>query len=365
MIKPGDILLEKYKVLSFIAKGGMSTVWLTEDLTLERKWAIKVIDKAAKEFKASVNADGSLTEIVILSELDNPFAPRIVDRYEDEKYLAVVMDYVHGKNLLDVIKEHGPQEPDEVISWMLCVCELLTALHNMKQPAIYCDVKPENIILKEDNSIKVIDFGIAKIPDKYENYTPIGTPGYASPEHYTGRTDARSDIYSLGMTMYHLLTGDNPAVKGFKMASIKEKNPSVSKHLEEIIIKCIHKKPENRYQTATEVKNALWECKIKSMTEGKETQTVLLAEGNGSSPKAEVSSMPSAEKETPAKALKQNKGATILQVLFSGISGLVRTIAFLLAAVLSAIGIYVLLEPELRSLFLQKIIEIYDTILSK
>ena len=101
------------------------------------------------------------------------------------------------------------------------------------------------------------------------------------------------------------------------------------------------------------------------MTEGKETQTVLLAEGNGSSPKAEVSSMPSAEKETPAKALKQNKGATILQVLFSGISGLVRTIAFLLAAVLSAIGIYVLLEPELRSLFLQKIIEIYDTILSK
>ena len=359
LIKVNDTLLDKYKVVSFIAKGGMSTVWLAEDLALHKKWAIKVIDKTSKGYKASVNPDGTLTEVRILTELDNPYAPRIVDRIETEEHLAVVMDFIKGKNLLEVLKEEGPQDSDKVINWMICICELLQSLHGMRNPVIYCDMKPENIILKDDSSIKVIDFGIAKIPSLYEKNIAIGTAGYASPEHYQGKTDELSDIYTLGMTMYHLLTGNNPAKKDFKMVPVKNIVPNISKELEAIITKATQKKPDKRYQSAAEMKDALWECKIMDMTDELDTRTVLLDEAEATEEVAEAK-----PKETPAAPLKQSKSATFLQVLFNGIGGLFRTIAFIVLAVFAAIGIHTLMEPALRELFIEEMINLYETVFS-
>lgn len=96
-----------------------------------------------------------------------------------------------------------------MLQWVISLLDLLEFLHMREEPVVYNDVKPENMILKEDGTIRVIDYGIAKIPDRYENLSPMGTPGYASPEHISGKTDARSDIFSVGITLYALLTGKN------------------------------------------------------------------------------------------------------------------------------------------------------------
>lgn len=360
MLKESDVLLGKYKLISLIATGGMGNVWLAEDLTLKKKWAVKEIFKDSKEYKASVNPDGTLTEIEILTALDNPYAPRIVDRYEDTNTLAVVMDYVEGQNLLQIIKDEGPQDENKVIEWAICICDLLSFLHNLSPSIIYNDMKPENIILKSDGSIKVIDYGIAKIPDKYPNTTPIGTPGYASPEHYQGKTDARSDIYSLGVTIYHLLTGDNPAVKNFRLPQLRSTLPRASKKLEAIISTATQKSPDKRFQTAAEFKDALQKYQMSEQLMSGSSRTVLL---NSDMQEVQPEEAPvQEEKQTPAVELTMSPAANLFTVIFDKLAALGRFILFLIIGVLLGIGITTLLEPTLRSVFFELIRNIIDLI---
>ena len=369
MLKENDMLLGKYRILSAIAQGGMGAVWLAEDTTLKKKWAVKEIFKDSKEFLASVNPDGTLTEIEILTMLDNPYAPRIVDRYDDEEVLAVVMDFVDGKNLLQLLREKGPQREEKVIEWALCVCDLLSFLHTHKPYIIYNDVKPENIILKADGSIKVIDFGIAKIPEKYPNEIPIGTPGYASPEHYLGKTDARSDIYSLALTMYHLLTGDNPATKNFRRQPLKTFCPYISKKLEKIIETAANRLPEKRYQTASDFRDALMDYQIEQFA-SENTKTTLLmdkaehVDTNEEEPQSaqENAVMQASEKQTPPTQLKKSPAASLFSVLFSGIGSVVRFVAFIIIGVFAAIGITTLLEPALREVFFELLRDAWNII---
>lgn len=359
MLKQNDLLLNKYKILSIIAKGGMGYVWLAEDVTLKKHWAVKEIYKSSKEYKASVNPDGTLTEIEILTLLDNPYAPRIVDRYEDDEVLAVVMDYVEGKNLLQVVKEDGPQDEEKVIEWAMCICDLLSFLHTHNPKVFYNDIKPENIILKDDGSIKVIDFGISKMPEKYPNKTPIGTPGYASPEHYRGNTDARSDIYSLGFTMYHLLTADSPCVNNFKMPKLRTQLPGASKKLEEIIEKATQRSPEKRFQTAAELRQALFDYQVGQIIP-ENTKTTLL---QGSEPvKQEDVSVEEAtsEKQTPAVTLTKTPAANLFTVLYEAVAGLIRILLYIIIGVLTAIGIDTLLEPTLRTIFFEQLQNMWD-----
>lgn len=361
MLYKDYILLEKYQIIRMLGRGGMSCVWLAEDLHLKKKWAVKEIFKDSKEYEAALNPDGTLTEVLVLSMLDHPFAPRIVDRYEDDSIIAIVMDYIEGKTLQEILNEEGPQDEEKVLQWVISLLDLLEFLHTREDAVVYNDVKPENMILKEDGTIRVIDYGIAKIPGRYKNYSPIGTPGYASPEHFSGKTDARSDVYSVGIILYALLTGDNPSSKGFKMQPLRKRVTGTSKILESIVDKSCHAAPVARYQSAAEMKEEMQKYLIQKYYQGDEmAYTQLLSK---SSTETMVLQM---EREQEAKKIstieEKSSAASVLQVLFNAVGSIVRVICWIIVFCLAAVGMITLLDVNIRSVFLEEIYALIENL---
>ena len=241
----------KYKTLDLIGKGGMSKVYLAESTTLGTKWAIKAVDK-----KLNVQFD-LLAEPNILKKLNHPALPRIIDIEEDENSIYIIEDYIDGKSLDKRLKTEKRFDEETVINWSKQLCDVLIYLHNQKpNPIIYRDMKPANIIVTKENRVKLIDFGIAR-EFKIENdsdTTYMGTRGYAAPEQYgSSQTDQRTDIYSLGVTMYHLITGKSPNEPPYEFKKIREIDPNFSEGMEYIINKCIQNDPTKRYQSMEEL----------------------------------------------------------------------------------------------------------------
>lgn len=260
MLEIGSLLDGKYKILSKIGHGGMSVVYMALNEKANKTWAVKEIRKDGK-MDFNVVKQGLVAEIETLKRLRHKNLPSIVDVIEDEDSFIIVMDYIEG-NSLDKALESGPQSQEDVIDWAIQLCDVLGYLHSCNPPIIYRDMKPANIMLKPDGSIALIDFGTAKT---YEidlgETTGIGTIGYAAPEQYLGsgygRTDARTDIYCLGITLYHLLTGIDPCKNVISDRSVRAVNPSFSHGLDEIIIKCTQSDPKDRYQSCAELLYAL------------------------------------------------------------------------------------------------------------
>lgn len=171
------------------------------------------------------------------------------------------MDYIEGVSLAQVLAEEGAQKQENVIKWAKQLTDTLGYLHSRKPSIIYRDMKPSNIMLKPDGNITLIDFGTAREYEekKLEDTTYLGTVGYAAPEQFggQGQTDARTDIYNLGVTLYHLVTNHNPSEPPYVIRPIREINASLSPGLEMIIAKCTQSNPEDRYQTAAELMYAL------------------------------------------------------------------------------------------------------------
>lgn len=258
MIQRGDIIDGKYEILKLTGRGGMSKVWLAMDTHVNKQWAVKEIDKTTREFKDTVDEKQTRREIEIMRRLDHPALPRIVDVIEDEESLCIVMDYIEGETLLQILKTRGTAEQETVVSWMLDVCDAITHLHSFDPPIIYRDMKPSNVMLTRDQRIKIVDFGIAKdYREGLEDTQPLGTKGYASPEHWSKRTDVRSDVYSIGATMYHLLTGKDPSQPPYHMVPIRQINKDLSSGLEKILIKATANDPDERYQSVADLANAL------------------------------------------------------------------------------------------------------------
>ena len=189
-----------------------------------------------------------------MKRLDHPALPRIVDIIDNGVTIFVVMDYIEGESLDKILKEYGPQPEEKVIAWAKQLCDALSYLHSQKPPIIYRDMKPANVMLKPEGTIKIIDFGIAREykEQKMADTTVLGTKGYAPPEQYSGQTDARSDIYALGMTLHHLLTGIDPR-SGEAYAPVRMWNPQLSEGIELIIDKCVQPAAENRYQNCQDL----------------------------------------------------------------------------------------------------------------
>ena len=257
MLRPGDILNNKYEILTLVGKGGMSKVWLAKDLTLNKEWAVKEINKASAGYRNTVDETKTLREIEIMKNLDHAALPRIVDVIDDEDILCVVMDYIQGETLQSVLDMYGPQPENAVVTWMLEVCDILTYLHSQKPPIIYRDIKPSNLMLNYDGHIKIIDFGIAREYKGKGDTMPLGSEGFASPEHFTKNTDVRSDVYTVGSTMYAMLTGKDQTMPPYYIQPLRKVDPSLSQGLEKIILKATKKDPDERYQSAAEMANAL------------------------------------------------------------------------------------------------------------
>lgn len=254
MTQIGSVIDGKYEILKEIGRGGMSIVYLAMDKRLNKQWAVKEIRKKGSGKNDEVVVNSLLAEANMMKRLDHPALPRIVDIIDNGVTIYVVMDYIEGESLDKILLEYGAQPEETVITWAKQICDALAYLHSQKPPIIYRDMKPANVMLKPEGNIKIIDFGIAR-EYKEQNLadtTVLGTKGYAPPEQYSGQTDPRSDIFALGMTMHHLLTGVDPR-NGEAYASVRQWNPELSEGIELIIDKCVEPASENRYQNCAEL----------------------------------------------------------------------------------------------------------------
>ena len=257
MLKIGELIENRYRVLYKIGQGGYSNVYLVLNEKANKQWAIKEVRKSADEQNQAVRQN-LIAETEILKHLKHPHLPSIVDILNREDSYLIVMDYIEGRTLRDILREKGHPLPQNlVVDWALQVCDVFQYLHSQNPPIIYRDTKPSNLMLKPDGNIVLIDFGTARIyqETKSEDTTCLGTRAYAAPEQFgNGRqTDARTDIYNLGATMYHLLTMHTPSGSVCDPELMKKWNPDLSSGLIYIIQKCMAAEPEDRYQNDAEL----------------------------------------------------------------------------------------------------------------
>lgn len=260
MLEIGSLVDGKYKILNKVGQGGMSVVYLAMNEKANKQWAVKEVRKdGVKDFE--VVKQGLVAETDILKKLNHPNLPSIVDVIDQDDSFIIIMDYIQGNSLNKALDEFGAQPQEHVIAWAKQLCDVLGYLHTRTPAIIYRDMKPANVMLKPDGNVTLIDFGTAR-EFKEKNLadtTCLGTVGYAAPEQFggMGQTDARTDIYCLGATLYHLVTGMNPCEPPYEIKPIREINPSLSSGLERIILKCTQRDPNDRYQSAAELMYAL------------------------------------------------------------------------------------------------------------
>lgn len=258
MLENGTLVDGKYRILHEIGRGGMSVVYLALNERANKTWAVKEVKKSSEVGFETIR-QGLTAEINIMKKLDHPLLPSIVDVIAGEDSFLVVMDYIEGVSLGKLLRTEGPQPWSNVIEWGKQLCDVLEYLHNQDPPIIYRDMKPDNIQLKPDGNITLLDFGTAR-EFKYQGMggtdtAYLGTRGYAAPEQYggMGETDARTDIYCLGATMYHLVTGCNPGLPPYEIKPVRMIDPALPRGLEMIIAKCTQQDPELRYQNCLEL----------------------------------------------------------------------------------------------------------------
>ena len=251
----------KYKILNEIGHGGMSVVYLALNERANKTWAIKEVRKDGGNDNEVVS-QGLIAETEMLKKLHHPNLPSIVDVIDTEDSFIIVMDYIEGRSLQDLLDTSGPQPVDLVVDWAKQLCDVLGYLHSRIPPIIYRDMKPPNVMLRPNGQVMLIDFGTAREYKQHNDRdtTWLGTRGYAAPEQFGGRgqTDARTDIYCLGATIYHLLTGYSPADTQFVVLPLGQLKPELAgSGIEEVVATCCQPDPANRYQNCAELMYAL------------------------------------------------------------------------------------------------------------
>lgn len=246
----GTVIDGKYELLKLIGKGGMSRVYLAMDRRLNKQWAVKEITKSGRAKNNEIMVQSLIAEANLMKKLDHPTLPRIVDIIDTGNTIYVIMDYIEGEPLSEELERNGAQPQELVIYWAKQLCEALDYLHTRTPPIIYRDMKPANVMLRPDGTVKLIDFGIAREykEDKTADTVSLGTKGYAAPEQFGGKgqTDVRTDVYCLGVTLYHLVTGKNPCEPPYEIYPIRNWNPELSGGLENIIKKCTQLNPDDK-----------------------------------------------------------------------------------------------------------------------
>ena len=266
-LAPQTKLAGRYVILRRVGRGGMGAVYQAADDRITGKmWAIKEMSDAAiidpREKQQAL--DGFRQEAVMLATLDHPNLPKVTDHFSEGGKQYLVMDFIEGETLEErVDREPGKPLPvDEVLGWAEQLCDVLAYLHRREPPVIFRDLKPGNVMVTPDGMIKLIDFGIARLfkPGKATDTAFFGTAGYSPREQYgRGQTDARSDVYALGATLYHLLTGDDPTDHPFDFKDAHHLNAQVSEHAAGVIAKALAQDPADRWQSVREMQRALAE----------------------------------------------------------------------------------------------------------
>ncbi|HPZ08034.1 MAG TPA: SUMF1/EgtB/PvdO family nonheme iron enzyme [Candidatus Eremiobacteraeota bacterium] len=266
-VQAGVILEGRYKIISLIKAGGMGAVYKALDMKLYRFWAIKeLLHTYGTEEEQERARNWFNREAKILSRLDHSNLPVVSDYFINNNKYYIVMSFIEGEDLKKILKREGnPGLPQsKVLLWAKEILQLLDYLHSENPPIIYRDLKPDNIMLHKDGRVMLVDFGIARIINEADSTekTIIGTNGYAPLEQCQGKVEKRSDIYALGATIHHLLTGIVPIP--FRFEPLRKVITSVSPELEEAVMKSLQENPDERFQSAKEMLQALEGIKIKS-----------------------------------------------------------------------------------------------------
>lgn len=263
MIPASTLLAGRYQIVRRIGQGGMAAVYQAQDINLPgRNVAIKEMSDASltdpAERQQAVAAFQQ--EAQLLLSLDHPNIVRVFDFFPAGNKYYLVMDFVDGASLEDLLTQRGQAFGEsEVLTWLYQLCDALRYLHARTPPIIFRDLKPSNIMVERSGAIKLIDFGIARRfrPGQRLDTTALGTAGYAPPEqHGKGQTDARADIYALGVTAHRLLTGYDPTLTPFQLPPARTLNPHVSPVISDLIAQCVqndvHARPQ-RVDTVQQV----------------------------------------------------------------------------------------------------------------
>lgn len=271
MLSKGQKINDRYEIVKSIGEGGMANVYLANDTILDRKVAVKVLrgdlstdDKFIRRFQR---------EALSVSNLSHPNIVEVYDVGEEDGQHYIVMEYIEGKTLKQLLKKRDSLTLTEVIDIMTQLTDGIAHAH--ESYIIHRDIKPQNIMIQDDGRIKITDFGIAmalNATQLTQTNSVMGSVHYLPPEQASGKgTTVKSDIYSMGILMYELLTGTVPfkgdnaveiALKHMKdkIPSIRKQNPAIPQSVENILLKATAKNPRNRYDTAREMHEDLVHC---------------------------------------------------------------------------------------------------------
>ncbi len=267
VLSEGSLINNRYRVIGLIGGGAMARVYKVEHVELGTVHALK--EQQGEDEDAGVtetSIETALREARILSKLSHPGIPKVTDFFREGGKVYFVMDFVDGQTLKSILDRNGgrPLDMPTVLRWGIQICDVLTYLHSQIPPIIFRDIKPSNLIRRPDGTVSMIDFGIARRVRQGASSDTIvfGSPGYAPPEQYgQGQTEPRSDIYALGATLHHLLTGRDPSPEPFKWPSVRSLNPQVPLMLDKLIMKCLEmessRRPENVEVVSKLLRNAL------------------------------------------------------------------------------------------------------------
>ncbi len=259
------VLQDRYVITQKLGQGGMGAVYRAGDRRLSTvSWAIKEMSQSAISgpLERQQARDAFRQEAEMLAGLSHPNLPRVTDHFEQDGKVYLVMEFVPGESLLSFLQREGlPQPQQRVFEWIRQLCDALEYLHTQDPPIIFRDLKPANIMLTPSGQIKLIDFGIARLfkPGQAKDTQAFGTVGYSAPEQYgRGQTDARSDIYSLGVLIHQLLTGYDATATPFRLPPANQVNPNVSPGIAAALASATDSDPGRRFPSVRAFREALF-----------------------------------------------------------------------------------------------------------
>ncbi len=269
-LPPGAVLHERYEIIRRVGGGGMGNVYQARDRHLSG--AVRAVKEMIEMFSDPALREKAVRdfqrEARLLASLRHPSIPIIYDYFVEGGRYYLVMEFISGGDLATRQQLVGGRFDEFTVTmWAIQICDVLDYLHTQHPPIIYRDLKPANVMVDpEANRVVLIDFGIARVvAPQQKGVTAVGTMGYAPPELFSGQVEPRSDIYSLGATMFHLLTGVDPRDQPLLIFDFtrnptpRQLNPEITPPMEQILMRAVAYAPEERFTSAREMKRALEE----------------------------------------------------------------------------------------------------------
>ncbi len=265
MLEQGALLQSRYRIVRVLGGGGMGQVYLAHDTRLaDKPCAVKelVPDPHATREEQTQAAAQFHREAATLAHLDHSNLPNVYDYFEEREHFYLVMDYIEGDTMAGQLARSPKGLSQEmVVEWAIQLCDVLEYLHGQTPPIIFRDLKPANVMVTPEGDAKLIDFGVVRLfdPTKRTDTLKMGTAGYAPPEQYAGQgqTTPRSDIYSLGVTLHEILTGDDPTGHPFVFTPSRKLSPSISPSLSDVLTRAVSLDPDDRFPSARAMREAL------------------------------------------------------------------------------------------------------------